>query len=45
MSKACVIYMKSGIEQQTAWFTNTARVTRALAIIRSRYGAAVLYRD
>lgn len=45
MTRTCVIYMKSGNEQQTPWFTNKARAARALAIISKRYGAAVLYRD
>ncbi len=45
MTRTCVIYMQSGKEQQTPWFTDTARATRALAIIRKRYGPAVLYRD
>ncbi len=45
MSKTCVIYLKSGIERQTPWFTNAACASRALAIIRERYGAAILYRD
>lgn len=45
MNKTCVIYVKAGIELQTPWFTDTERATRALAIIRKRYGPAVLYRD
>jgi hypothetical protein len=45
MSKTCVIYLKAGREQQTPWFTNADRANRALAIIRQRYGAAILYRD
>lgn len=45
MKKTCVIYVKAGIELQTPWFKDTARAARALAIIRKRYGAAVLYRD
>lgn len=45
MNKTCVIYVKDGIELRTPWFTDTARATKALAVIRKRYGAAVLYRD
>lgn len=45
MNKTCVIYTKADMELRTPWFTDTARATRALAIIRKRYGAAVLYRD
>jgi hypothetical protein len=45
MIKTCVIYLVSGAERQSPWFTDEARVNRALAILRARYGNAVLYRD
>ena len=43
--RTCVIYMKDGIEHRTAWFSSRERARQALAIIKSKYGAAVLYVD
>lgn len=45
MSKTCVIYLVSGAERQSPWFADDARANRALAVLRARYGNAVLYRD
>lgn len=45
VTRTCVLYVKAGIEQRSAWFTNAERARKALAIIRKRYGASVLYRD
>lgn len=43
--KRCVIFQRSGVEMATPWYTSLDRAQRALALIRRRYGAAVLYRD
>ena len=43
--RICVIYVKDGIEQQSPWFTCRARAEQAKAIIKNKYGAAVLYVD
>lgn len=43
--KRCVIFQRAGVEAATPWYTNLDRAQRALAAIRRRYGAAVLYRD
>lgn len=43
--KRCVIFKRAGIEIASPWYTNMDRAQRALAVIRRRYGSAVLYRD
>ena len=44
-ARTCVIYVKDGTECQSPWFACRARARLALAILRRRYGAAVLYVD
>lgn len=43
--RSCVLYTKGGIEHRTAWFSSRERARKALAIIKNKYGAAVLYVD
>lgn len=43
--RSCVIYTKDGIEHRIAWFSSRERARQALAIIKNKYGAAVLYVD
>ena len=43
--RACVLYIKDGIEQQSPWFSSRARAQQAKAIIQKKYGACVLYVD
>ena len=43
--KRCIIFKRSGVEMATPWYTSMDRAQRALAVMRRRYGAAVLYRD
>lgn len=43
-SRFCVVYVRQGIEQQTAWFASRERALLALAIVRRRH-PAILYRD
>lgn len=45
MTRTCVLYLKDGREHRSPWFASPARASRALAVMRRRYGAAVLYRD
>lgn len=43
--KRCVMFQRAGIETASPWYTSMERAQRALALIRRRYGSAVLYRD
>lgn len=45
MTRTCVLYLKDGREHRSPWFVSPSRAQRALAVMRRRYGAAVLYRD
>ena len=43
--RACVIYIKDGVEHRTPWFACRTRAKQAQAIIKKKYGACVLYVD
>jgi hypothetical protein len=45
MKKYCVLYVRDRVEHQSPWFSNAVRAHKALASLRSRYGAAVIYVD
>lgn len=43
--KRCVIFCRDGLEVASRWYASMERAQRALAVIRRRYGSAILYRD
>lgn len=44
-TKRCVLYLKDRVEYRTAWFYSKQRAFRALEIMRSKYGHAIIYID
>lgn len=45
MTRSCILYIKDGREHRSPWFTSPARADRALAVMRRRYGRALIYID
>lgn len=43
IAPSCVLYLKDGRECKTPWLTTEPHVRRALELMKSKYGRAIIY--